>query len=76
MVVSVIQNFICTDKTRLEVVLDNLPTLGEALKDFEFYVNLNDTVNLKIIKESYDKNINKLNFYNGSAWRAVDDSAV
>ena len=62
--VSIIQNFICTDKTRLEVVLDNLPTLGEALKDFEFYVNFNDTVNLEVIHESYKKNIKKLNFYN------------
>ena len=62
--VSVIQNFICTDKTRLQVMLDNLPTMGSAFKDFEFYVNLNDTINLEIIKNTYVKNIDKLNFYN------------
>ena len=42
--ISVIQNFICTDQKRLEVMLDNLPALGEAFKDFEFYVNLNATL--------------------------------
>ena len=62
--VSVIQNFICTDEKRLQVMLDNLPALGEAFKDFEFHVNLNDTVNLEIIQKEYEKNIKKLNFYN------------
>ena len=62
--VSVIQNFICTDEKRLEVMLNNLPALGEAFEDYEFYVNFNDTVNLDIVQESYEKNIKKLNFYN------------
>ena len=52
--VSVIQNFICTDEKRLQVMLDNLPALGEAFKDFEFHVNLNDTVNLEIIQKIVD----------------------
>jgi hypothetical protein len=62
--VSVIQNFICTDKKRLEVMLDNLPVLGKAFQDYQFYVNFNDTVNLDIVQKSYKKYIKKLNFYN------------
>jgi hypothetical protein len=62
--ISIVQNFICTDEKRLEVVLDNLPALGEAFKDYEFYVNFNDTVNLDIVRDAYYKNIEKLNFYN------------
>ena len=62
--ISIIQNFICTDPKRLQVLLDNLPKLGTSLKDFEFFVNFNDTINFDIIKDSYIKNINKLNFYN------------
>ena len=62
--VSVIQNFICTDEKRLEVMLNNLPALGEAFEDYEFYVNFNDTVNLDIVQKSYKKYIKKLNFYN------------
>ena len=61
---SIIQNFICTDKKRLEVLLDNVPRLGSSLKDFEFFVNFNDTVNFDIIKDVYSANISKLNFYN------------
>ena len=62
--ISIMQNYICTDAKRLQVLLDNLPRLGTSLKDFEFFVNFNDTINFDIIKDAYINNISKLNFYN------------
>lgn len=62
--ISIVQNFICTDESRLNVLLNNLPALGKVFSKYKFYTNLNDTVNLDIIKDSYSKNIVHLDFYN------------
>lgn len=62
--ITVLQNFICTCDKRKDVLLNNLPKLGETFKDVPFIVNFNDTVNLDIIYDSYKDNIKKLNFYN------------
>tara|TARA_R110001592_G_scaffold314659_1_gene590369 strand:+ start:12077 stop:12769 length:693 start_codon:yes stop_codon:yes gene_type:complete len=62
--ITVIQNFICTFNERRDVLLNNLPKLGETFRDIPFIVNFNDTINLDIIHDSYKKNIKKLDFYN------------
>ena len=62
--ITVVQNYICTCNKRLDVLLNNLPKLGEVFRDIPFLVNFNDSINLDIIHNSYKKNIKKLNFYN------------
>ena len=62
--ITVVQNYICTCSKRLDVLLNNLPKLGEVFRDIPFLVNFNDNINLDIIHDSYKKNIKKLNFYN------------
>jgi len=62
--ITVVQNYICTCDKRRDVLLNNLPKLGEVFKDIPFVVNFNDTINLEIIYDSYKKNIKKLDFYN------------
>tara|TARA_X000001382_G_scaffold102866_1_gene77699 strand:- start:1759 stop:2481 length:723 start_codon:yes stop_codon:yes gene_type:complete len=62
---SLVQNFICTQPLRLEVVKRNAVKLGKTFPDIDFYVNYNsDNKNFEAIKKSYQKNIPKLNFYN------------
>jgi len=76
--ITVVQNFICTVNERRDVLLENLPTLGEVFKDIPFHVNFNDTVNLDIIHNSYKKYIKDLNFYNNleKNWALVTLSLV
>jgi len=62
--ISIIQNFICTDDKRLDVLLDNMPKLGEVFENYDFYVNFNDTTNFEVVRDVYRKYIKKLNLYN------------
>lgn len=62
--ISIVQNFICTDENRLNILLNNLPDLGKVFSKYKFYTNFNDTVNLDVIRNSYNKNIPNLEFYN------------
>ena len=61
---SIVQNFICTKKERLEVIERNSVKLGEVFKDVQFYINYNSDINFENVKNSYSKNIPKLNLYN------------
>ena len=62
---SIVQNFICTKDSRLEVVNRNSIKLGETFNDTDFYVNYNsDNKNFESIKNSYKDNVPKMNFYN------------
>ncbi len=61
---SIVQNFICTKKERLEVIERNSVKLGEVFKDVQFYINYNSDVNFENVKKSYSKSIPKLNLYN------------
>tara|TARA_B100002019_G_scaffold117117_1_gene100591 strand:- start:619 stop:1341 length:723 start_codon:yes stop_codon:yes gene_type:complete len=62
---SLVQNFICTKDSRLEVVKRNSGKLGDTFPDVDFYINYNsDNNNFGIIRDSYKKNISKINFYN------------
>ena len=62
---SIVQNFICTKDSRLEVVRRNTKKLGSVFSDTNFYINYNsDNQNYNPIKDSYKKNIKNVSFYN------------
>ena len=62
---SLVQNFICTKDSRLEVVKRNSVKLGDTFPDTDFYINYNsENNNFGIIRDSYKENISKINFYN------------
>ena len=62
--ITIVQNYICTIDYRLRLLLDNIPKLGNVYGDYEFIVNFNDTINLDIIRKTYNQHIPKLKFYN------------
>ena len=62
--ISIIQNFICTQDVRLKLCIENIPKLAEVFEEFDFFINFNDTINLEIIQNLFIKNVKKLNFYN------------
>ena len=50
---SLVQNFICTQPLRLEVVKRNAVKLGKTFPDIDFYVNYNsDNKNFEAIKSA------------------------
>jgi len=62
---SIVQNFICTKDSRLEVVKRNTKKLGSVFSDTNFYINYNsDNQNYNPIKDSYKNNIKNISFYN------------
>lgn len=62
---SLVQNFICTHPSRLEVVKRNAMKLGDTFSNVDFYVNYNsDNENYQTIKDFYFDSIPKLSFYN------------
>jgi len=71
--ITVLQNFICTKKSRLSLVKSELPTMGAVLKDYDFHVNYGTDIHMTEIKEIYETNIHKLNLYNNLEpdWGAV-----
>tara|TARA_R100001377_G_scaffold68990_1_gene44264 strand:- start:51 stop:770 length:720 start_codon:yes stop_codon:yes gene_type:complete len=72
-VISIVQNFICSHKERINVIDRNTPKLGDVFRDYEFFVNFNDERNFEKVNEIYKANIPKLSFYNNleKDWAAV-----
>ena len=62
--ISIIQNFICTQPQRLKLLKQEVPNMGNIFKNSEFYINYNSSVNLNEVYQTYNNNISKLNFYN------------
>ena len=62
--ISIVQNFICTQPDRLDVIERNMPKLKSTLGDCPFIVNFNDTVNLDKIQDLYNEYIPNLSFEN------------
>tara|TARA_R100001126_G_C4803963_1_gene138358 strand:+ start:40 stop:759 length:720 start_codon:yes stop_codon:yes gene_type:complete len=63
-VISIIQNFICTKDARLEIINNNISSLGDVFGEFEFFVNYGTNINLDKIHSLYKHHIPKLNFFN------------
>ena len=62
--ISIIQNFICTKDARLEIINNNISSLGDVFGEFEFFVNYGTNINLDKIHSLYKHHIPKLNFFN------------
>ena len=62
--ISIVQNFICTQPKRLNLLAEEVPNMGNIFKDSEFHINYNTDINLKKVYQIYNNNISKLNFYN------------
>ena len=60
--ISIIQNFICTQPQRLKLLKQEVPNMGNIFKNSEFYINYNSSVNLNEVYQTYNNNISKLNF--------------
>tara|TARA_Y100000361_G_C11057290_1_gene288566 strand:- start:17 stop:685 length:669 start_codon:yes stop_codon:yes gene_type:complete len=76
--ISVIQNFICTKKSRLKLLKEQMPKMSKVFSDCEFFVNYNHTENLNEVHKLYKDNVDKLNFYNNleQDWGAITLSMI
>jgi len=62
---SLVQNFICTKDSRLEVVKRNSTKLGNTFPNTDFFINYNsNNNNFETVMEYYKDNIPNINFYN------------
>ena len=64
---SVVQNFICTKESRLNVIRDQVPKMSKIFKDFDFYINYATVENYFEVSSVYNDNVKKLNFFNDPA---------
>ena len=62
--ISIVQNFICTQPSRLEVIERNALKLGKVFSKNDFFVNYNSEINFESVKSHYLDNIPKMNLYN------------
>lgn len=61
---SIVQNFICTKPSRLKLLEQEMPKMGEIFKNCDFFVNYGTETNLNEVYHAYNSNVDKLNFYN------------
>ena len=62
--ISIVQNFICTKDARLEIIENNISSLGDVFGEFEFFINYGTDINLDRVHSLYKQYIPKLNFFN------------
>tara|TARA_Y100001963_G_C6690286_1_gene404307 strand:- start:196 stop:882 length:687 start_codon:yes stop_codon:yes gene_type:complete len=62
--ITVVQNFICTKRKRLELLKSELPNMSKVFKDYEFFVNYGSIENVFEVGQVYEDNIKKLSFEN------------
>lgn len=62
--ISIVQNYICTNQKRLEFVQSSFPSWQKQFSNYKFYVNYNHTENFNIIKNLYEKYIPDYEIYN------------
>jgi len=62
--ISVVQNFICTKKSRLNLLESEMPNMGNVFRDYEFFVNYNSEKYFEEVNTIYKNSVDKLNFYN------------
>ena len=62
--ISVIQNFICTQPERLKLVEREVPKMAKVFQDYEFLINYATLDNYFEISEVYNSNVKNLNFFN------------
>lgn len=71
--ISVVQNFICTQKERLNVIEREVPKMSKIFKDYDFYINYATIENLFEVAKIYEDNVDKLIWENNltSNWGEV-----
>lgn len=71
--ISVVQNFICTRETRLNIIRSEVPKMAKVFKDYNFYINYGTVENLFEVANVYENNVDKLIWENNltSNWGEV-----
>jgi hypothetical protein len=62
--ITVIQNFICTQKERLKVIEREVPKMSKVFKDYDFHINYGTVENVFEVGRIYEDNVKKLTFEN------------
>ena len=62
--ISVVQNFICTQKERLKVIEREVPNMSKVFKDYDFHINYGTVENVFEVVRIYEDNVKKLTFEN------------
>ena len=62
--ISVVQNFICTQKERLNVIDREVPKMSKIFKDYDFHINYGTVENVFEVGRIYEDNVKKLTFEN------------
>tara|TARA_A100001515_G_scaffold86301_1_gene68587 strand:+ start:141 stop:827 length:687 start_codon:yes stop_codon:yes gene_type:complete len=70
---SVVQNFICTQSDRLALIEREVPKMSMVFKDYDFFINYGILDNYFQVSDVYNVNVQKLNFFNNltSNWGEV-----
>jgi len=62
--ISIVQNFICTQEERLLVIQREVPKMSMVFKDYDFFINYGTLDNYFQVSDVYNDNVQKLNFFN------------
>lgn len=62
--ITVVQNFICTQEERLDVIRREVPKMSEVFKDYDFFINYASIENVFDVGNVYEDNVKKLIFEN------------
>jgi len=69
--ISVVQNFICTKKSRLNLLESEMPNMGNVFRDYEFFVNYNSEKYFEEVNTIYKNSVDKLIFI--IIWKIIGD---
>jgi len=62
--ISIVQNFICTQPERLDLIQREVPKMSKVFKDCDFFINYGILDNYFQVSDVYNDNVQKLNFFN------------
>ncbi len=62
--ITVVQNFICTQESRLQVIEREVPKMAKVFKDYDFLINYGTIDNVFEVGNIYQDNVKKLVFEN------------
>ena len=60
--ITVVQNFICTQESRLQVIEREVPKMAKVFKDYDFLINYGTIDNVFEVGNIYQDNVKKLVF--------------
>lgn len=62
--ITILQNYICTDENRLKLLKDYFPGWQKQFSEYKFIVNYNHTINFDVIKNLYNQYIPNYELFN------------